>query len=118
MMRTSSVSETQSSSAFCLKSTLLPSAWERVHGILWDLSAADERALDDFEGVDEGLYRKEALTVTNSAGEPIEALTYVACDGRLGRPERSYIQLILDAARGHKLPDVYLAHLRTWFTRA
>jgi gamma-glutamylcyclotransferase (GGCT)/AIG2-like uncharacterized protein YtfP len=97
--------------------TILPSAWERVHGVLWELSEEGERGLDDFEGISEGLYRKDQVTVTRADGTRVEALTYVARDGRLGRPDKVTIESIIDAARRHRLPEVYLAHLRTWYPR-
>ncbi len=97
--------------------TILPSAWERVHGVLWHLTAANEHALDEFEGVGEGLYRKEQVRVALPDGMAAEALTYVACDGRLGRPEPATMDCIIDSARQHHLPEVYVAHLRTWAAR-
>jgi gamma-glutamylcyclotransferase (GGCT)/AIG2-like uncharacterized protein YtfP len=98
--------------------TILASAWERVHGVLWSLTEEDERALDEFEGVGEGLYRKEQVSLVLPDGTSAEALTYVACDGRLGRPDPTTMDRIIGSARQHHLPEVYVAHLRTWAARA
>jgi 5'-nucleotidase len=86
---------------------------------LCDEQAID--ALDGYEGVEGGHYRRETVEVVGDAGEQLTALTYVAgldhlCDGELPRPE--YLQLILDGAREHGLPEGYVVWLEALGTGA
>lgn len=80
-----------------------------VHGVLWDLTPADIAALDDFEGVEEGLYRKAVFTVE---GGP--ALVYVPADRARGKPERMYLDGVVSAARHHGFPGSYVEELEGW----
>lgn len=48
-----------------------------VEGTLWDVTPADELALDDYEGLDRGLYHKADVRV-EMAGEPRDAFVYVS----------------------------------------
>jgi 5'(3')-deoxyribonucleotidase/gamma-glutamylcyclotransferase (GGCT)/AIG2-like uncharacterized protein YtfP len=73
----------------------------------------DERAidaLDRYEGVTGGHYRRETVEVITDDGRRLEALTYVAgedhlCDERL--PTDDYLRLLLDGASQHHLPEDY-----------
>ena len=50
---------------------------ERVHGFVYGISEEDERNLDRFEGVHQGLYRKETLPVRLDEGGCLECLVYI-----------------------------------------
>lgn len=88
--------------------SIVPAAGSRVYGVLWQISAADERSLDAYEGVDEGLYRKEQHRV----GEVV-AMVYVETSERRGRPLPGYLETIVHAAVLRGFPDEYIRRLRT-----
>ncbi|MDX1431250.1 MAG: gamma-glutamylcyclotransferase family protein [Gammaproteobacteria bacterium] len=83
----------------------------RVLGVLWTLSARDERALDAFEAVRHGLYRKERLVVAVGRRRR-RALVYRSRGRRrAGRPRRAYLREILRAARRQGLDQAYVTTL-------
>jgi len=90
--------------------TLLPAAEGTVHGIVWELTEGDEQALDQFEGVDRGFYRKASKVVSTAAG-PLEAMVYLAVDGRPGVASPDYIRQVVTAAKAAGFPPRYLAEL-------
>ena len=92
---------------------LVPDPAADVYGLLWELTANDVAALDEFEGVREGLYRKATLTV---AGGP--ALVYVPADYSRGSPQPGYLEAIVAAAQLHGLPPSYVNELSGWRHRA
>ena len=53
-----------------------PDDHDGVTGELWDVDAAALAHLDDFEGVSEGLYRRERVQLDSPAG-PTTAYTYL-----------------------------------------
>ena len=98
--------------------TLLPEGFanvlrdprRQVHGVIWDLALADVRALDAYEDVGSGLYRKVIQPVLRAQGGPVQALVYIG-RGEGGLPVPGYLEGVLQAARGWKLPEAYLAEL-------
>ena len=80
-----------------------------VHGVLWRLSPADVAALDAFEGVDEGLYRKVVFSID---GGPV--LLYVPEDRERGTPAPAYLSSVIAAAKRHGLPEDYVKELEGW----
>lgn len=82
-----------------------------VHGVLWDLALADVRALDAFEGVASGLYRKTIQPVFRAGVASARALIYV---GRLdpgARPLPGYMESVIASARAWELPETYIRQL-------
>ena len=65
--------------------TIVPDPECRVHGLVWDLTADCEAALDAYEGVSHGIYTKEVMAVGGS-----EALVYLAANTRPGHPRPGY----------------------------
>ncbi|MCC6947050.1 MAG: gamma-glutamylcyclotransferase [Bradyrhizobiaceae bacterium] len=59
--------------------SIAPKRGETVHGVLWRISARDRAALDEYEEVERGLYRPEALPV-HWNGKFLRALVYIAND--------------------------------------
>ena len=84
-----------------------------VHGALWHLDSAAEAALDHYEALEEGLYRKEIHSVLVD-GHPRDAMVYLATHSRPGRPHPGYLEGIIEAARGWDFPSAYLEELRSW----
>jgi len=79
-------------------------------GVLWDVSPSDVRSLDRYEGVADGLYRREILTVQGPE-HAHTALIYIAEFEGDGVPRDGYLERILDGARAFDLPDDYRAKL-------
>jgi hypothetical protein len=79
---------------------------------LYDLTEADEAALDAWEGVDHGLYRKVRLRVHTLAGDVV-AYAYALDAFEGGLPAARYLGALADAAEAAGAPDDYLRELRT-----
>jgi len=95
--------------------SVVPDPAGTVHGVLWQLAEADERALDEYEGVPERLYAKEVkLVPTPARATPVEALIYVARERAPGTPQPGYMETVVEAARRHGFPAAYLGELTRW----
>ena len=92
--------------------TLAPDAEHSVFVALYDLTPADERALDAWEGVDHGLYRKVRLGVHTLAGDVV-AYAYALDAFEGGLPSARYLAAIADAAEAAGAPADHLADLRS-----
>jgi uncharacterized protein len=93
----------------CGVATLLPVPGARTLGLVWQLTAPCEAALDGFEGVATGDYRKVEMLV---GGEP--ALLYLEAEESPGFPRGGYLERILAAAERLDLPAPYRAELAAW----
>jgi gamma-glutamylcyclotransferase (GGCT)/AIG2-like uncharacterized protein YtfP len=85
-----------------------------VHGVLYDLALADVPALDRYEDIGRGLYRKATQAVLRNAGAPVQALVYIGAGASGGEPRPRYMEALVAAARTAGLPDPYLAFLATF----
>jgi gamma-glutamylcyclotransferase (GGCT)/AIG2-like uncharacterized protein YtfP len=83
----------------------------QVFVALWELADADVAALDDWEGVGLGLFRKVHVRVATLEGEQL-AWLYVLDDYEGGLPSALYVGVIADAAEAAGAPDDYVAALR------
>lgn len=64
-------------------------------GYVAQVSAADLRQMDAFEGVASGHYRREAIRVEIGDGsEDAEAICYVSTSRKHARPSRAYLEAI------------------------
>jgi gamma-glutamylcyclotransferase (GGCT)/AIG2-like uncharacterized protein YtfP len=90
--------------------SVAPALSEDVHGFLWRIGSRDLAALDAYEDVAGGLYRQAMLPVLQDT-ITVNALVYLGCEMRQGRPRPGYIPLVLDAARECGLPAAYIASL-------
>jgi len=90
--------------------TLVPSSRSLVYGVLWNLTPVDEVALDLFEGVEQGFYRKQVISA-RSRGREYAALIYLSSDSTPGRPRPGYLETVCDAAKSHRFPATYVADL-------
>jgi len=88
-----------------------------VHGILWDLALSDMPALDRYEGVASGLYRKAVQAVITATGAK-RALIYFGANVGPGAPPPGYIEGVIAAARSWRLPPAALAALSAFATNA
>ena len=83
-----------------------------VHGVLWRLTDRDEAALDRFEDVAGGFYRKETVAVRERDRPTASAMIYRAVDDRPGAPNEKYLARVIEVAGQLGLPAAYLAELR------
>ena len=93
--------------------TIVPDPAAHVVGVLWSLTPACERTLDEFEEIEGGLFRRESIVV---AGEP--TLVYLAADAAPGRPRAGYLEPIIAAAVARGFPADYIEAMRGWLSRA
>lgn len=81
--------------------TILPQPGSHVDGVLWRISAADEKHLDFYEGYPR-LYGKEPVEVIDSNGQRMTVMAYTMnspykeCPAP---PSQGYLQGILDGCR-------------------
>src|SRR3954451_12527482 len=94
--------------------TLVPDDFEEpgVFVALYDLTDADEQALDAWEGADHGLYRKLHLRVNTLAGDVV-AYVYVLDAFEGGLPSARHLGGIADAAEAAGAPTDYVTDLRS-----
>lgn len=81
-----------------------------VHGVIWRITPRDLAALDAYENVAGGLYRRAMLPVVQN-GRSVSALVYLGAELREGAPRRGYMELVVQAARENGLPEPYVATL-------
>jgi gamma-glutamylcyclotransferase (GGCT)/AIG2-like uncharacterized protein YtfP len=81
-----------------------------VQGVLWRVSPSDLVALDVYEDVEGGLYRREMLPVICD-GRSVSALVYIGAEPIEGVPRQAYMDLVIQAARENGLPEDYIEAL-------
>ena len=92
-----------------LVADVLPNPGSDVWGVLWRVTEEHAAALDRYEGVARGQYRRETVPVESAAGEAVEAFAYVICDpGEEGPTTEGYRALLLEGAREHGLPPAWV----------
>jgi gamma-glutamylcyclotransferase (GGCT)/AIG2-like uncharacterized protein YtfP len=93
---------------------VVPAPGRHVLGVLWSCAASDMAALDVFEGVAEGWYRRAWLPVAAGTGAH-HAVVYVGRTIAPGAPRPGYLDLtVIPGAREFGLPEWYLAQLSRW----
>jgi len=88
-----------------------------VEGVLWDIALADMRALDRYEGLDEGLYAKTTQSVIAATG-PRRALIYFGVNAGPGIARADYIAGVLAVARHWKLSAGAIAQIEGFAAQA
>ena len=84
-----------------------------VHGQIWLLTPEDEAALDEYESVDEGNYRKAILRVHQGDVE-VDSMVYIDHRLKPGKPQPDYLRGILYGAAHFELPGDYQEELALW----
>jgi hypothetical protein len=92
--------------------TLVPDGDSAVFVALYDLTDADERELDAWEGADHGLYRKLHLRVHTLEGDVV-AFVYALDAFEGGLPSARHLGAIADAAEAAGAPSDYVVELRS-----
>ena len=92
--------------------TVVEEAGSQVFVSLYELTDADEAALDEWEGSDLGLYTKIRVRVATLDGD-VTAWIYVLDAYEGGLPSARYLGIMADAAEAAGAPDDYVEDLRT-----
>lgn len=88
-----------------------------VMGVLWALSPRCEAALDRFEGVVWGFYRKTEAVVRDEDGAAHSALVYIDPVRERGFPRPGYMEKVLLGARRAGIPESNFAAYFNWLRR-
>jgi gamma-glutamylcyclotransferase (GGCT)/AIG2-like uncharacterized protein YtfP len=83
---------------------------ERVFVVLYDVSESDQKALDRWDGVTLGYYRKFTVRVQTLEGD-VAAWLYVLNGYEGGLPSARYIGIVADAAEKAAAPADYVSWL-------
>jgi hypothetical protein len=78
--------------------------------VLWRITPRDLAALDAYENIAGGLYRRVMAPVTHRASTVL-AMTYLGCEKREGHPRKGYLELVIESAREAGLPAEYIEGL-------
>jgi gamma-glutamylcyclotransferase (GGCT)/AIG2-like uncharacterized protein YtfP len=81
-----------------------------VQGVLWRITPRDLAALDAYENVAGGLYRRVVMPVAHHAAT-VMAMIYLGCQKREGHPRKGYMELVVEAAREAGLSAEYIEDL-------
>jgi gamma-glutamylcyclotransferase (GGCT)/AIG2-like uncharacterized protein YtfP len=90
--------------------SVAPAPGSCVFGVLWRLGPRDLAALNIFESLDSGLYRRALLTV-ETGKRRARALVYVGRSGGRRRPMPGYQERLVAAAAEWQLPQHYIKEL-------
>ena len=91
--------------------TLVEDGAAQVFVALYDVTEADEAALDEWECADSGLYRKIRVRVATLDGQPA-GWVYVLNDFEGGIPSARTLGILADAAEAAGAPGDYVGELR------
>ena len=89
-----------------------PAPGKQAIGVLYEVSPEEIERLDIVEGVPQGIYYRQTITVINEDGEEHRAETY-----RTTHPEgpytptRRYMDLMIKGAKEHNLNPAYIKEL-------
>lgn len=100
------------------RATLVPAPEKSVFGVLARLSHADLDKLYAKDWFGFGTYLPEAVLVTDAAGKPIPALTYIAWEMEKGVPTAEYIRKVTAVARQFEFPEWYIRHIESFGERS
>ncbi|ARN81847.1 gamma-glutamylcyclotransferase family protein [Methylocystis bryophila] len=96
----------------CGAASVMRDAKASVHGVLWELAPSDVGALDRYEEVGRGLYRKILTPVLREPTGSVHALIYLGAEPAPGAPRADHLATILAAAADWALPAAYVAYLQ------
>jgi gamma-glutamylcyclotransferase (GGCT)/AIG2-like uncharacterized protein YtfP len=91
--------------------TVVEGSGQRVFVALYEITEADEDALDRWDGATLGYYRKSKVRVSTVEGDVL-AWLYVLDDYEGGLPSARYLGILADAAETAGAPADYVAGLR------
>lgn len=95
--------------------SILPGKDRVVHGVLWRCSTAHFHALDQYEGVNWGNYRRRHVSILMPCGTTAPAIVYAGTRTYDGRARVRYMATaVLPGARAFALPELYIEELLAW----
>lgn len=84
-----------------------------VEGVVWEISEAERKVLDEYEGYPD-LYLHKEVQVRTRAGKVITAFAYIMANpGREMPPSKRYKHLLISGAEEHGLSEEYIALLES-----
>lgn len=93
--------------------TVIPAEGHNVTGLIWSVNGKDEAALDYYEGVAKGCYKRAAVSTVLESGIPAKALVYLSLRGEnLGVRVENYMPRIRAAAEKYGFGETYCRMLR------
>jgi len=88
-------------------------AGKKVEGVVWEISEAERKVLDEYEGYPD-LYVTKEVQVRTTSGKGVTAFAYVmASPGRELPPSKPYKRLLISGAEEHGLSEGYIAFLES-----
>lgn len=90
---------------------ILPEKGKQVYGVLFDLTPEDLKKMDKFADYPNSYVRHDLMV--ESDGERLPALTYLAVRQGVFLPSKAYIGKMIQGAESHKIPESYIAVLRS-----
>jgi hypothetical protein len=90
-----------------------PKLGQDVYGVMWRLTPRDLAALNAYECLQSGLYRRVMVPVLYDRVR-LNALVYLGHTSSEGRPQPGYMESVIEAAREWELPEDYIAGLQRW----
>ncbi|UCD44607.1 MAG: gamma-glutamylcyclotransferase [Candidatus Bathyarchaeota archaeon] len=89
-----------------------PAAGKRARGVVYHVPPEEMEHLDTVEGVPQGIYYRQTVTVVDEDGNRLEAETYRTTDPQGPfTPTRRYIGLMIKGAEEHGLDPDYIREL-------
>lgn len=90
---------------------------KKVYGLVAEVTEADLKKMDVFEGVASGKYKRKKIKVTLQSGEEVSAIAYIASDSTRGRPSREYLEAVAKTISAHwkgsRGEDVKVSDIKT-----
>jgi gamma-glutamylcyclotransferase (GGCT)/AIG2-like uncharacterized protein YtfP len=86
-----------------------------IWGCLWTLTDPHWLALDQYEGVAGGYYKRKILSIVIEKNkEQRSASLYLSNDYRYGIPSKRYQEIVVAGAKDIILPSSYITELEVW----
>lgn len=89
---------------------LKPASGKVVEGVLYEVSEADQKILDQVEDHPKSSLRR-MVTVETFAGEKVKAFSYFTLASGDYPPSRRYMEKLISGAEEHNLSDSYITQL-------
>jgi gamma-glutamylcyclotransferase len=90
---------------------LVESRGDEIWGVVFDVTEDCARAMDNYEGVEGGMYQRKGCIVETQGG-PLEAFLYTVCRKiSFQPPSKKYLQKLVQGAKVHNLPKEYIKFL-------
>ena len=90
---------------------LNPAKGKVVEGVLWEITEADLKGLDEYEGYPK-VYVRRNVELETPDGQKMQAFAYfMARPGLHKAPSRRYLRLLVSGAEEHGLSDGYITSL-------